>query len=170
MGTKKSKKQKTDVLSKRPDDPAQEEFTCGACGWEKTLEFDEAEIAALRGNIRSYTGPCPACRAYTLIATDDFVAAASHREQVENMTREIETLVRKVEAAQAERDAAQKESTRLVGELNKSADRERTMVSDRDAIRRENSRLKRVVKGLRDAFLAATEEDAPQASPFSPSR
>lgn len=31
--------------------------------WEGTLEFDEAEIAALDGIISKYTGPCPRCGA-----------------------------------------------------------------------------------------------------------
>lgn len=49
---------------------------------------------------------------------------------------------------------------------HKHRDQEAKLERERDALKRENSRLKRVVKALRDAFVAATEEDAPPALPF----
>lgn len=46
-------------------------FNCVTCGWEKTLEFDDDEIAALNGSVRNYSGPCPQCNSMTLIPKDE---------------------------------------------------------------------------------------------------
>jgi hypothetical protein len=42
----------------------------------------------------------------------------------------------------------------------------RTLADERDKLRRENGKLRRLSKALRDALVVATEEDAPQAIPF----
>lgn len=34
-------------------------YSCISCGWDGTLSFDDDEIAALDGDIRNYSGPCP---------------------------------------------------------------------------------------------------------------
>jgi len=34
-------------------------FCCIMCGWEKTVRFDEDELAAMDGNVENYSGPCP---------------------------------------------------------------------------------------------------------------
>lgn len=79
--------------------------------------------------------------------------------------------------AREQRDALSKEACDLREELNDekrlrgklAAQDEEALtkiMSERDTLKRENGRLKRIVKGLRDAFVAATEEDAPNALPF----
>lgn len=57
-----------------------------------------------------------------------------------------------------------------VADLNRKVaaaiEKDVSLSAERDALKREVGRLKRVVKALRDAFIAATEEDAPTAIPF----
>lgn len=55
------------------------EFVCMSCGWNKTLKFDEEEMAVLDNNVREYTGPCPGtlqdgsrCNMMTLVPKDAF--------------------------------------------------------------------------------------------------
>jgi hypothetical protein len=42
-------------------------FHCITCGWGKTLQFEDDEIAALGGDITNYGGPCPECASMTLV-------------------------------------------------------------------------------------------------------
>jgi len=95
----------------------------------------------------------------------------------DELIREMETLQRTITVTQETHDAevahlrASNEKLRSArdaalahtsSDLGKLAE----VTRERDALKRENSRLKRVVRGLRDAFVAATEEDAPTAIPF----
>lgn len=45
-------------------------FHCMSCGADKTLKFEEDEISALGGDVRSYTGPCWSCDLMTLVPRD----------------------------------------------------------------------------------------------------
>lgn len=47
-------------------------FHCMSCGQDKTLQFDDDEMAALDNNIRDYTGPCWNCQCMTLVPKDAF--------------------------------------------------------------------------------------------------
>jgi len=165
MGTKKKRtKRKQAVVSNEL------EFKCVGCGWSRTLSFDADEMVALNGNIRAYSGPCPKCANMTLIPMSSFVALAPQRELVVNMERDMMTLNQKVIAGVEEiarlRAEVAKQKTDLDQIVRKHLDEERVIANERDALRRENGRLKRIVKALKDAFVAATEEDAPTASPF----
>lgn len=46
--------------------PGECRFHCVTCGWNKTLKFEDDEIAALGGDITAYGGPCPDCESMTL--------------------------------------------------------------------------------------------------------
>lgn len=48
-------------------------FHCMGCGADKTLKFEEDEIAALAGDITSYAGPCWSCEMMTLVPRDVLV-------------------------------------------------------------------------------------------------
>jgi predicted RNA-binding Zn-ribbon protein involved in translation (DUF1610 family) len=138
-------------------------FKCVTCGWSKMLRFDDDEIDLLHGNIRSYSGPCPECGSMTLVPTTSWTAMAPYREkhleQIRNMERDMLSLGAQLrsggeEIASLRKQVADAQSTN------------KTVCDERDTYRRENGRLRRITKALREAFVAATEEDAPPALPF----
>lgn len=67
-------------------------FYCISCGWKGTLEFDEDEMAALGGDVKSYGGPCPgeACGTMTLVSEDKLLGDEFKpiREQARENRRE----------------------------------------------------------------------------------
>jgi hypothetical protein len=62
------------------DQPGRMRFICVACGWDKTLEFDEAEIAALGGDISEYSGPCGSCNCQMLVPHGSILAGTNIAE------------------------------------------------------------------------------------------
>lgn len=58
-------------------------FLCATCGWDKTLAFDEEEIAALGNDISSYGGPCPQCKYMTLAPYGDILAGTNIQKMAE---------------------------------------------------------------------------------------
>jgi hypothetical protein len=62
------------------DQPGRMRFICVACGWDKTLEFDEAEIAALGGDISEYSGPCGICDCQMLVPHGSILAGTNIAE------------------------------------------------------------------------------------------
>jgi len=52
-------------------------FFCMSCGADKTLKFDEDEMSALAGDIRSYAGPCWGCDLMTLVPRDNLMGDVS---------------------------------------------------------------------------------------------
>jgi hypothetical protein len=66
-------------------------FICISCGWDKTLEFDEGEIAALGGDISEYSGPCGKCNCQTLTPHGSILAGTNIEEAAQaNFTKQID--------------------------------------------------------------------------------
>jgi hypothetical protein len=65
-------------------------FNCVTCGWEKTLEFEDDEIAALNGSVRNYSGPCVQCGAMTLIPKDEMFGGEKSILELATQNRRVE--------------------------------------------------------------------------------
>jgi septal ring factor EnvC (AmiA/AmiB activator) len=88
------------------------------------------------------------------------------KNDMERELRAIET----VNAQLREQLANLREQLASVREYEKHAAEtlgvNRTLADERDKLRKENGKLRRLSRALRDALMAATEEDAPPAIPF----
>jgi hypothetical protein len=71
--------------------PTRMRYVCIACGWDKTLEFEESEIAALGGDMAEYSGPCGACKCMTLVPHGSILAGTNIEEMAgKNFTKQVE--------------------------------------------------------------------------------
>lgn len=82
--------------------PNEEVFWCMSCGFAEdandpskvrypkglTLQFEPDEIAALDGDIRSYSGPCPCCNFMSLVPMDKFTGGTIRERARENRDEE----------------------------------------------------------------------------------
>lgn len=80
-------------------------FHCMSCGADKTLKFEDDEISALAGDIRSYAGPCWSCDLMTLVPRDNLVgdvtsvnerAEQEYKKRVDMALDAVESRVGKV--------------------------------------------------------------------------
>lgn len=66
-------------------------YICIACGWDKTLEFEDDEIAALGGDIAEYSGPCGQCNCQTLVPHGSILAGTNIEEAAQkNFHKQID--------------------------------------------------------------------------------
>lgn len=73
------------------DHPTRTRFVCIGCGWDKTLEFEAEEIAALGGNMSDYSGPCGGCNCMTLVPYGSILAGTNIEEMAgKNFQKQIE--------------------------------------------------------------------------------
>jgi len=67
-------------------------YICMSCGWDKTLQFDEAEMSALGGDLTSYTGPCATCGFQMLVPHGSILAGTNIEEAAQqNFSKQIDT-------------------------------------------------------------------------------
>lgn len=71
--------------------PTRMRYVCIACGWDKTLEFEVDEIAALGGDMAEYSGPCGGCNCMTLVPYGSILAGTNIEEMAgKNFQKQIE--------------------------------------------------------------------------------
>lgn len=63
--------------------PNRMRFVCVSCGWDKTLEFEAAEVAALGGDISEYSGPCGNCKTMMLVPHGSVLAGTNIEEMAQ---------------------------------------------------------------------------------------
>ena len=63
--------------------PNRMRFVCVGCGWDKTLEFDDAEIAALGGDVTEYSGPFGKCGTMMLVPHGSVLAGTNIEEMAQ---------------------------------------------------------------------------------------
>lgn len=63
--------------------PNRMRFVCVSCGWDKTLEFEDAEVAALGGDVSEYSGPCGNCKSMMLVPHGSVLAGTNIEEMAQ---------------------------------------------------------------------------------------
>jgi hypothetical protein len=90
--------------------PNRMRFVCVSCGWDKTLEFEDAEVAALGGDVSEYSGPCANCKTMMLVPHGSVLAGTNIEEMAQkNFYKQVD------EASDMVLDKVEQRITDLMG-------------------------------------------------------
>ena len=90
--------------------PNRMRFVCVSCGWDKTLEFEDAEVAALGGDVSEYSGPCANCKTMRLVPHGSVLAGTNIEEMAQkNFYKQVD------EASDMVLDKVEQRITDLMG-------------------------------------------------------